>query len=435
MRTGIEPGLLRVFRGYAVLRLLLGAIALVLQIFTPGQSISGIVATERFGGVTEGRIEVVLEDNLLVLGGAVLLMVFLALYLYSNYLQNRLGKLFIPIAILAATATLLLEQYLLTPRAIFWQTDSFFFVLLILVSWQYNMLAVVAFSSAVALADYALNLALRPTLFFLSAFAPPDASALGPAEVVIFFGRQTSRVLTFIVLGLVITSLMNAQRKQRKELAGANQALIQHASTLEQLTTSRERNRLSRELHDTLAHTLSGLTVQLEALQTAWNKMPAQANVMVEKMLSATRTGLNETRRTLKNLRASPLEELGLALAVQTLAQDASVRNNFSLTMQVSEKNLELPPEVEQSFYRVAQEALENVIRHANAKSVDLTLQKQNGRLELVIKDDGTGFDSGKASENERFGLTLMKERAELIEAQFSVESRLGQGTTVRMVY
>jgi len=360
-------------------------------------------------------------------------MLLLVLYLHSGYLENRLGKYYFPIAVFIASTTLFIEQYLFTPRAAVWQADSFFFIILILVSWQYNLRAVIAYSVLIALADYALNFVFRPPVFFISAISPVPSSTFGPLNTVIFFGRQTGRILSFLVVGFVITSLVNAQRKQRQELAAANQALVQYSNTLEQLTTSRERNRLSRELHDTVAHTLSALTVQIEALQTAWQSMPERAANLVEKMLNATRSGLNETRRTLNNLRAAPLEELGLALAVQALAQDAAARNNLELKLEISEGNLEVSPEVEQVFYRVAQEALENVVRHANARTLELKLLQLDRHLELDIKDDGDGFDKNAIKNGGRIGLTSMRERADLIGAAFSVESRSGKGTHIRM--
>lgn len=431
----IEPGLLRVFRGYAWVRLLLGIVVVIGQIAFPGDS--------RFDVFERGvrvsgpffTAELIQRDNLLVVLAVVLMMLLLCLFLLSTWLESKLGMGYIPVAIAIASATLFLEQYLLTPRAVIWQADSFFFILLILVAWQYNMRSVLLFSVLVAFADYALSSALRPALFFVSFGETVQATALGPLETAVFFGRQTGRILSFLVVGFVITSLVNAQRRQRQELASANQALIQHAGTLEQLATSRERNRLSRELHDTVAHTLSGLTVQLEALQTAWRQMPAQAGEMVEKMLGATRNGLNETRRTLKNLRAAPLDELGLGFAIQAVAQDASSRKSTQLELEIDTRPLELPAEVGQMFYRVAQEALENMVKHAGAKHVSVKLTSQDGHVELIVADDGTGFDVREAKANEHYGLTLMKERAELIGARFHVDSKPGQGTTVKMVY
>lgn len=430
----IEPGLLRVFRGYALARVLLGVAVLVGQFAFPSDSRINLLHGARGTGPFF-TADLIQRASLLVVLVVVLLMVLLGLFLFSGWLERRLGKAYIPMAIAIASATLFLEQYLLTPRAVVWQADSFFFILLILVAWQYNMRTVLLFSILVALTDYVLSIAFRLPLFFVSFAEPVQAVPLGRLEMALFLGRQTGRILSFLVVGFVITSLMQGQRRQRQELASANRALVQHAGTLEQLATSRERNRLSRELHDTVAHTLSGLTVQLEALQTAWGQMPAQASEMVEKMLSVTRNGLHETRRTLQNLRASPLEELGLALAIQALAEDASNRKSMRLELEIETKPLELPAEVGQAFYRVAQEALENVVRHAHADRVKLKLKRWNGRVELAIADDGAGFDLSRVKVGERYGLTLMKERAELIGARFEVQSKSGQGTTVRMEY
>ncbi len=185
----IEAGLLRVFRGYAFLRLALGALVLGAEIYLPERG--------RFGGGVE-------RESALVTAVVIALMLALVGYLYAAGLQKRLGKFYIPLALVLATLSLFLEQYLLTPRAIIWQTDSFFFILLILVAWQYDMAAVLIFSVGVAVADYGLNLALRPTLFFLSSFAPPQPGGsvfFGRADVMVFFGRQLGRLLAFVVLG------------------------------------------------------------------------------------------------------------------------------------------------------------------------------------------------------------------------------------------
>lgn len=417
----IEPGLLRVFRGYSFLRLALGMVVFGLELAVPGQ------ATD----------EVLHQESLSTILITISFMVVLTIYLFAPKLQEKLGRFYIPIAVVLATVSLFLEQYLLTPRALVWQTDSFFFILLILVSWQLGMPGVLLFTLGVAIADYWLNQALSPALFFISRVPPLEFDQLdGPFRQgeIFFLGRQLSRTLSFLILGLVVTTLVNAQRQQRQKLADANRALVLHSNVLEQLATSRERNRISRELHDTLAHTLSGLTVQLEALQTAWNEIPTRAAKIVEDMIHATRSGLDETRRTLKNLRTASLVELGLALGIKTLAEDASSRKSLDLNMDITRQNFELPQDVEHAFFRVAQEALENIVRHAQAKSITLALRYEAGHVELEITDDGVGFLQ-ETSGADRWGLTLMKERAELVGASFETNSQPGKGTRIRMVY
>ncbi len=103
-----------------------------------------------------------------------------------------------------------------------------------------------------------------------------------------------ARMLAYLLLGYVVNRLAHAQRTQRQALEQANLRLIRHAETLELLAASRERLRLSRELHDTLAHTLSALAVQADALQTVWKPSSPKAQVMLSQMVASTRSGLNE---------------------------------------------------------------------------------------------------------------------------------------------
>jgi signal transduction histidine kinase len=249
----------------------------------------------------------------------------------------------------------------------------------------------------------------------------------------ITIGSLILRTFSFLIIGFVITRLMLAQRQQRKALSEANIKLVKYAVTVEQLTISLERNRLSRELHDTLAHTLSALAVQIDAVMAVWQPIPERAGEMLERMLETTRRGLNETRRALKGLRAAPLEEMGLALALSTLAEDFTARNEMSLELDVPEDINNLSPEVEHGFYRVAQEALENVVQHAGAKRLQVSLVKDEEGLTLIVADDGRGFDTQKEASEHQLGLQGMYERAEMIGAELEVISKIEMGTQVRL--
>jgi signal transduction histidine kinase len=255
----------------------------------------------------------------------------------------------------------------------------------------------------------------------------------GISNQMVTIGSIVLRTFSFLIIGFVITRLMSAQRRQRKALAEANVKLVQYAAAVEQLTISRERNRLSRELHDTVAHTLSALVVQIDAVMAVWEPIPERAREMMEGMLETTRKGLDETRRALGALRAAPLEEMGLALALRTLAEDFSARNGMSLDLQVPEDINSLPPEIEHGFYRVAQEALENVIQHAGAKQVQVRLEQNAARLTLTVADDGRGFDTEREASEHQLGLQGMYERAELLGAEIEVSSEIEKGTQVRL--
>jgi signal transduction histidine kinase len=179
---------------------------------------------------------------------------------------------------------------------------------------------------------------------------------------------------------------------------------------------------------------------------------------MLQQALAITREGLDETRRAVQALRATPLEQEGLALAVRSLAESAAQRGGLALQLDIDEHPGLLDPEVEQCYYRVAQEAIENVIKHAGATSLAVSLGWQQERLVLEVADDGQGFPRGIAArtafsrdgqgtyfvrgeglDGAQFGLRGMRERAELIGGTLEIESQPAdvggprQGTTIRL--
>ena len=407
--SSIEPGLLRVFRWYAGIRFTIYLLAGLRFLLGPFESQR--IEFDPFPYIW-----------LTLLGAGVLLA-----YLSIPWLQRRLGHAYLPVGITVAALALILERVLTPSFGIwFWQPDPFFYVLLILVAWQYDFRAVLLFTLGTSALEISLNL-LIPQQVIL--FDPME----GISNQMIAIASLGLRTFSFLIIGFVITRLMSAQRQQRRALAEANRKLVQYAATVEQLTISRERNRLSRELHDTLAHTLSALVVQLDAVMAVWEPIPSRAREMLEGMLETTRRGLDDTRRSLRALRAAPLEEMGLALAVSTLAEDFAARNGLSLDLEISEDVDRLSPEVEHGLYRVAQEALENVNQHAGAQHVQVKLGKNNGDLFLIVADDGRGFDTDMDASEQQLGLQGMYERAEMIGARLEVLSEKDKGTTIRL--
>lgn len=298
-----------------------------------------------------------------------------------------------------------------------WQLIPLLFIPLIMVAWQYNFKAVIGYVAASTLLDVAVFLTI-----------------LNGGEIYLALISITSvlviRTLTFLVAGFLVSRMMAAQRGQRQELRRTHQQLLGYTLTLEQLTTSRERNRLARELHDTLAHTLSGLAVQLEAIKALWKKDESAAKNKLDDAILATRSGLNETRRALQSLRAHPLEDLGLCLAVKELAKTAASRLGASLSLEIPDIPVEIPPDISQAFYRTAQESLENIVRHSQAKHITLVMDYQSEELTLQITDDGVGFDP-QHLDSDTYGLLGLKERAELIDGRLVIDSQAGQGTTI----
>jgi len=292
------------------------------------------------------------------------------------------------------------------------------FMALVLTAWQYRWRHVVLFSGGIALFTLGLH-----SLFF----RPGGASLLPPVMVLVI------QTVCFLVVGYFINTLMSRMKMQQASLEQAHAQLVHHAGALEHLTISRERNRMARELHDTLAHTLSALSVQLETVKAYWDVDPATAQRLLDQALVATRSGLQETRRALKSLRASPLDDLGLALALRRLAEETAARANLMLDLSLPERLPALSPDVEQCIYRVAQEAVTNAAHHANAHTLAVQLSVNGSDVVLLVCDDGLGFHMPQGEASGHFGLPGMQERAQLAGGHLTIDSQPGRGTTIRL--
>ena len=342
--------------------------------------------------------------------------------------QQRLGGAFLPLVIALMSLVPAITGNIAVlgvppgpsnrPEVLMLRTLPILLVALILTAWQYPWIIVIAFSLGINL--FALGLHL---LFY----RPGQASILPPLIVLLI------QTVSFLVVGYFIHTLMTRMQHQRQALEQANTRLRDYAGTLEDLATSRERNRLARELHDTLAHTLSGLSVQLETAKAYWEVDPATAQRLLEQSLAATRAGLQETRRALKALRSSPLEDLGLRLAVRQLAESAAERANLHLDLELPTSLPALSDAQEQCIYRVTQEAVANVVHHANARTLTVHLAREDHGIRLTVRDDGQGFDPHNLETTGHYGLKGMHERAALSGGALSVESRPGAGTEVQL--
>ncbi|CAG0937524.1 two-component system, NarL family, sensor kinase [Thermoflexales bacterium] len=240
------------------------------------------------------------------------------------------------------------------------------------------------------------------------------------------------RLPLLVVAGYIVGTLAEQERKHTHALSSANVKLREQALAMEQLATARERNRLARDLHDTLAHSLAGLVVQLQAIDTLFQAEPEAARSELAKARQLAQAGLQETRHAIQDLRMNPIEDLGLARALERTALDFGDRAGVQIELHVSDPQAAISDEAAAQVYFIAKEALNNIERHAGAHCVEVTLARRNGQVWLTVRDDGRGFDESEV-DAERFGLQGMYERAEMIGAQLSVESRVGQGTTVQL--
>lgn len=192
-----------------------------------------------------------------------------------------------------------------------------------------------------------------------------------------------------------------------------------------------ERNRLAREIHDTLAQGLTAVSLQLESADALLEAEadPPKVRQVVQHALALTRANLDEARRSVLDLRAAPLAEQSLVEALAALAEQTAV----PVDLLVQGRARPLPRRLETGIYRLAQEALQNVSRHAQARRAVVELAFRPAEIRLVVADDGVGFDP-TAVPPDRFGLIGMNERVRLLNGRFHLQSAPGEGTRIEVV-
>lgn len=186
-----------------------------------------------------------------------------------------------------------------------------------------------------------------------------------------------------------------------------------------------ERNRLAREIHDTLAQGLTATALQLESADALLDAGSEKAHEPLRRALSLTRSNLEEARRSVLDLRAAPLEGRPLSEALKALVDRWEAETGIGARYKAVNGSRPLPPRVEAALYRICQEALTNVSRHAEAGRVTVRLVATPERVRLSVEDDGRGFDASKVPED-RHGLVGMRERAEMLGSTLEVRSSAG---------
>lgn len=195
------------------------------------------------------------------------------------------------------------------------------------------------------------------------------------------------------------------------------------------LARAEERARIAREIHDTLAQGLTAIALQVEGALQQLDRDPVKARDRMERALAVSRTSLDEARRSVLGLRGSPLGGKTLGEALGSLARSFTSETGVRVTVSAQNAGA-LPAAVEAELFRIAQEALANVRKHAKAKSVKITLKVSRRSATLSIVDDGRGLAVRGASP-QGHGIIGMQERAQLVNGTLRINSRAGQGTRV----
>lgn len=208
-------------------------------------------------------------------------------------------------------------------------------------------------------------------------------------------------------------------------------ANAQLRSQAEEIAVSAERSRLARDLHDAVTQTLFATSLIAEVLPKLWERNPETGKQKIAEIRELTRGALAEMRTLLMELRPTALVDVPLPDLIQQLSEAFTGRARVPVHID-AEKPLDLPINVKIGFYRIAQEALNNIQKHARASQVEIHLHDRGTHYEMSIVDNGVGFQNGHQSPD-HFGLGIMEERAQSIGGVLEIDSQPGQGTTIKL--
>ncbi len=252
-----------------------------------------------------------------------------------------------------------------------------------------------------------------------------DAILLGAIALTYSVGVQPLAGLQ-LALGLgagfafmiVFTRLALSERYAREQLERANRQLADYASQVEQLAMMRERNRLAREVHDTLGHYLTVMNVQLEVVDKLIDSNPARAKEAARKARGLAAEGLGEVRRSMAALRPSPLEDRPFVEALRSLIE-ANREAGLIVTFEQNGTPCSFSPEIEIMLYRAAQEALTNIRKHAHASAASISLSYAPAAVNLRVRDNGVG----RKGTQDNVGLSALRERVAALDGTVAAEN------------
>ncbi len=200
-----------------------------------------------------------------------------------------------------------------------------------------------------------------------------------------------------------------------------------------------ERKRIAREIHDGLAQTMANVVLRTEITERMLNRQEIDSvKEELRDLKGQLRSGLEEVRKIIFNLRPMALDDLGLVPTLRKFIQDYEDKTKIRTKFELYGRECRLPSGMEVAIYRLVQEAFSNVYKHANASYVTLDLTFQAKMVKITVQDNGTGFDVGiveaKLGKGINFGMIGMQERVELLEGRLDIDSQLGAGTKISML-
>lgn len=260
--------------------------------------------------------------------------------------------------------------------------------------------------------------------------SPEDLTTLTPAP------RWTARRIAYALAAVLVLALatiavvMLISRRKLKE-----QRLQRTMAESEFSAILNERNRVAREIHDTLAQNIGAISMQLELVRTDSNNLgePTKKHIKTAHMLA--RNALADARDSIWNMRSQVLEKYDLAEALERISRQLTDGSDIIISVLVEGTRRRLPPVLENNLLRIGQEAVTNACKHAKPGRIEVKLSYRKRQIELLVLDDGVGFEPHLVSHesNRSFGLIGIRERVELLDGKVDFQSAPGKGTRIRV--
>jgi signal transduction histidine kinase len=235
--------------------------------------------------------------------------------------------------------------------------------------------------------------------------------------------HQLSEFLVFALGLFFVLQLANSlltEQKMRQQLTCVHEQLRQYALQIEDLAAVQERNRIARDIHDSLGHALTALNVQLQTAVKLWQIDPTQAQSFLAQAQRLGTTAMKEVRKSVSALRADAQEQKPLETVIDSLVEDFYQGTGISVSTNIN-VNTALPPQAVKTLYRIVQEALTNICKYANATKVQIQLHTSSEKVYLTVEDNGEGFCLD--SQTTGFGLQGMRERVAALKGDVRIET------------
>lgn len=369
-------------------------------------------------GLPHGPVRVFTQWPLVTVG-CLLLFGLLGLYLPTKGFWQRLGHIALQVMLILVASGLMLRGARLFP-----------FIYLVLVIRSCLMVGLMGRVTVTALAFLlfmtTLGLKFQGLRRGDGPISRPVRHLIGSLQMnlIVFFG------LSLVFTLLLVNALLNERTIQHR-LQTANEDLQRSAAQVKQLATAQERSRIAREIHDSLGHSLTALNIQLEGAIKLSQRDPQKSQTLLVEAKRLGSVALQDVRQSVATLRdSSPAKDslyTRLNALMDTLRTSSGIMPNINIQLLTP-----LSEAVSMALYRIAQEGITNIVKHAGATAVDLSLIADESEIRLLLRDNGRGFDLSQTSTG--FGLQGMRERAQAIGGQLTLNSQPGKGCELRVI-